>query len=46
MPTRLVVEISAAGQACVLGQWRCRWGGWLTRPTVLLLADGRIPTPR
>jgi hypothetical protein len=45
VPTRIVVEIPAAEQACLLRRLRrARWGGWLALHILLLLAQQRTPT--
>jgi len=45
VPSRIVIEISAAEQARLRKQLRrARWGGWLTLHILLLLSQQRSPT--
>jgi hypothetical protein len=45
VPTRIVIEIPAEEQVCLLAELRrARWGGWLALHILLLLAQHRSPT--
>ena len=45
VPSRIVIDIPAAEQVRLRKQLRAaRWGGWLTLPILLLLAQQRSPS--